>query len=673
MFALQYGSGFLDLMPGENPVIEWVSTAFNNSEDLLGSFSYPVELANTPNNDRLLNFARHLSARSSRKQIEVIPHLFGTPWKKCDFEFELKSGRISGNLKIDNGAFATIIKEKELPAMFAASGDRPDFVIQMGNNLSSLSLALINSRTPGAAPYTFYPHFNDGAFGGDLTTGKKRIINNWYHIAVNPTFWIISNADNDINWFNASLYLTWVLEQVCNYLGYQATGDFMEDEFIRSLVIDNTGLINPKEFYNPNGYQLKPHKHLPKMKLTDLFKQLREEFKLVYYFDSDTKKAHFVFSDTVITSGEAIDLKNYVQTKKIDTKRLSETGYELVQGFDDADEFFKIKPYVKSFFIGNETIPKKIELPIGTAFMRSEPNVNFSGNPIWRLPIKRQVANAYHILADGTDAYNVDYYSKNEFKLRLLSYRGMMEDSLGNEYPYATSDGLAPDGVTVICPSLWLGGENGILNRYHRNWYGFYLQTEETKLKLNLPHSILSKLSPLKKVRFETEQGTAIEAMMSKLSFQAEEQTRLLKADFVVFPFYNQTAIGPISSSDFEEGEVINEDIWAKLVLENVNHQNKPWPNSTTKKSEHGDVVLYFYYDQAGTLPRVVSNLAVKVIQKYLGLHPPPKYTPLTATVSGSRAVFPNLEQTELYYNYGSKYRTWKYTLSDNGGGYKLI
>ncbi|MGY0037628.1 hypothetical protein [Pedobacter sp. NJ-S-72] len=123
MFTLQYGSNFLDLAKGENPMIEMISTAFNNSDDLLGSFSYSIEFADTPNNDRLLNYSGQLASRNSRIDIEVIPHINSSPWKRCTLSYDLLDGKRKGNLKIDNGAFATLIKETELPQIFVKTNN----------------------------------------------------------------------------------------------------------------------------------------------------------------------------------------------------------------------------------------------------------------------------------------------------------------------------------------------------------------------------------------------------------------------------------------------------------------------------------------------------------------------------------------------------------------------
>lgn len=64
MLALQYGDGFLELANPVGVVTKWVSTAFNNSDDLLGSGNdLSFDLAETPGNHVRLGFANNLANR----------------------------------------------------------------------------------------------------------------------------------------------------------------------------------------------------------------------------------------------------------------------------------------------------------------------------------------------------------------------------------------------------------------------------------------------------------------------------------------------------------------------------------------------------------------------------------------------------------------------------------
>ena len=215
-----------------------------------------------------------------------------------------------------------------------------------------------------------------------------------------------------------------------------------------------------------------------------------------------------------------------------------------------------------------------------------------------------------------------------------------------------------------------LGGTEGILNKYHKKWYVFYLQTEQTTVRVYIPNSILARLSPVKKIRFSTLEGVGLEAMMSKVSFAADPKSRLIKADLTIFPIYNNAAVQIAANTDFDPGEILNPgETWVRLVLENPDIVYLNWPNNNHRRSQHNDVVLYFYYDQAMTQPRDVSGLRVRITQYYKGMNVENYSQPiLTFTASGVRFV--PLAGTEIYYiNNSGEYRTWEYVLADSENG----
>ncbi len=629
-FALQYQDGFLDLKPGESPLIEWASLAFGDADVLPGSFSYSITLADTPNNALLLGFSNRLANRAARKNIEVLVILMGMPWKHCTLSYEIDNGEYVANLKIDNGEFATVIKETELPNVFvntlngAFSSHK---WLSLGNNLTEVGASIhASTQSINAKPYAFFPFINDVIFGdgegdGFSVPSDHSFVINDYQPGSAMQLDSLDAENRKQRWFSPSFYLHWAINQVCAYLGYTAEGDFMESEFMQSATIFNLGIYRGSDFDTAasggdGSFKLAPARHLPKIKLADFFKQLRQQFKLVCYFNSDSKTATFNFAKTLVQSVERIDLDGCIQ-KGFKIFNQETTGYELIQGFDPADDAFKIYPYVKSFFIGQDKVPKQEQLPIGTTFMRTVQH-NATGLPYWRIPLIRQTGNAYSAQAEGSQAHNPDGWGRNEFAFTLLSFRGLQPNSAGNTFPLATSDGttIDPTDITTplsICDSLWLGGENGILNRYHKIWYQFFLRTERVELQALMPVQVLKSLSPLKKVRWAAEDGIHLEALMDKLQFTADGNRRLIAGKLSVYPYYNAQAADISAFVDISAGQNINAgDVWVKMVQENIVESRKP--SSTTI-----DLVFYFYYDQAMAQPRSVTALPLKIQESFHG------------------------------------------------------
>jgi hypothetical protein len=679
MFALQYQDGFLDLAEGENPLTSWVSTAFNSSDDLLGSGNpVPFELADTANNHRLLNFANQLAARLSREDIEVTIWLFGMPWKRCTFSFNLKNGRISGYCKIDNGEFARLIKEKELPVVFVITKNG-SFVdhdwIFVGNTNPETIAAITDSLTPGARPFTFYPFINTTLFGaysgadGLQQWVQPIVINRWH-----AGGFLSGTTEAEVlkdHWYCPALYLTWVIKKVCTYLGYEAIGDFLESAFIKSLVIDNNSVYDMTDVFSEFGWKIAPARHLPKMKVTDFFKWLREEFKIIYYFNSDTKQASFMLSDTVLSSPDRIDIDGCIEKGRPTTEKVAETGFELVQGIDSDDEYFKILPYTKSFFIGGDRAQKKVELPISTCFMNKEANPDQPVAANWRIPFKKQRGNAYSNRALDSEAHNPTDYGRNGFSLRLLAYKGMVNDSAGNPYPYACSDGLGIDGVTVIGDSLWLGGDRGILEKYHRSWYTFFIRTEKVELRAYLPNLVLARMSPLKKLRFATDEGVQLEALMDQLEFVPVKE-RLLKCDLNVYPNYNLAAADIGTNSDFSAGEIINVNtVYVKLIETNYEYAyRRPFLGARTLYWISADIVAQFFSDINGTIPVVVNGLVLNVITEQVRNGSFTSFTNQYTCYGDTHVV---IASAQMFYHKGSEQKSQKFVLADGDGYFKII
>lgn len=674
MFGIRYQDELLDLVPGQNPVIEWVSTAFNDGDVLLGSYSYPIDLADSPKNNRLLGHANQMAMRLSRRDITVQIELFDRPWKSCTLTFEIDDRVYKSNLKIDNGEFASVIKKITIPEVFQDFKDGV-FVDHkwelVGEDPESTASAIENAvSASGAAAWTMYPYQNSkilGTYNGD---GEPNYIAPAY---VNRWPLLLSSDTIDTRketWYGFSFYLTWVLRKVCDYLGYQATGDFFQDPFILSLVLDNDSVYCMEDVFAEAGFKIAPARHLAGITIGDIIKSIRNNKKLIYHFDSDTKKAYFMLSANVINSTERIEIEKYVE-KGFRTGRQRVNGYEIIQAIDDKDELFDKFPYVKSFTIGSGSEKQKIELAVSTTFMITRPNTWITPVANFRIPMKDRVGNSFSTRAAGSESHNPEGYGRNDFGLKLLSYRGLRPDSEGTLYPYATSDGLDTDGVTILCPSLWLGGEGGILNTYHINWYQFLLPSEPIELKAKIPDNILNQISPIKKIHFQSEEGIMMEALMDKILFTTDKDKLMLSTRLSVYPIFGQLSLPGIGI--FTPGEIVNEEtVFVKLLEENIRPRyRKRFLGAKVKESEIVDLVMYFYSDFAGTIPISVSNLAISYIEHYKGIHPENyRDTTVAAVALGSRFVVQN--NILRWYQWNDEFETYTWTIAP-GPGYVAI
>lgn len=149
--------------------------------------------------------------------------------------------------------------------------------------------------------------------------------------------------------YGASFYLTWVIKEVCSFLGFRAVGSYLNDEFIKSLIIDNTGVREGSDILT-NG-TINPAQHLPTLSISDFFKAIRNDHKVMIYFDSQNQVAHFEKSNKILSTPNRMDITD-AQTTIPRIKRQPIGAYKLITKIDDADEMYKVNPYEGSVIIG---------------------------------------------------------------------------------------------------------------------------------------------------------------------------------------------------------------------------------------------------------------------------------------------------------------------------------
>jgi hypothetical protein len=667
------------LVAGSSFTINWISTVFNDADEFLGSFSYPVNLAYCPSNNKALGMANLLENRSARVDRPVTCRCFGVHWKRCTLSFTLDETGYSAYLKIDNGAFGNILKNKMLAAIFEqddANGTFTDFIYKniSYSKADTLTYLANSCNTPGKYPAYFFPVKNPSLFGS--YSGSANQPYDFGPQTVNPynpaTGWQSTVNDNNTrnNFYTPFFSLTYIVTQVLAYLGYDPDGDFFTDPKILDKVIYNTGFIDTATMFADSGLKLAPARHLPAITLGDFFKRLRTHFKLAIYFDTNTQKCTITFVKSCLQTRDRINLSGYT-SPAISIKSDLPTGYDLLQPIDDGDDLFKNFTYNKEFFIGSTDAPKSVDGFIGTLFTQVQNN-GLNNDHQYRLPRTAQLGNGYTATANGSDAWNETGYSKNSFGFRLLTYRGMQPDKQGSSYPYATSDEFDSDGTTnTYGMSLWLGGEKGILQLYNFDYYIFFLRAELVQVTAYLPMRLLQQITPLGLMEITSNTQAIIPAMLNDMTFESSLNEKKLLAKMRVYPVYSQRDLDLPAISQFAPGEQINPgDIYAKFV--------KVIDESKTSIRNHNGVIitteqyahyyLYFFSDAAGTKPRVVTNLKVILNMDYKGANPR-NYANYNFQViaSGSTYLVGELEVNDLnhiyHYNSGSDFYTRIYTI----------
>lgn len=617
MIQLRYNSK--DLVTPINSVIsiDWVSNLFNDDDEFIGSRSYNLDLPFCDENNFALENAHMMENRSARKEIELLVSLFGLPWKHCIYSFKVGKAAYEGFLKIDSGVVRKQISEKLLPEVFINSAQNDVIVyreIILGVNPSQIHDAMKASvEFPGTHPFCFYPQYNEGLFA-DVSIDQipDSTINKW-----TSTGFAWTATSSTTQFYSPSFYLKYVIKEVCAFLGFQAAGDLMADLNLDRCTIYNTGLLSHDQMFIDG--KLHPAKHLPKIPLGDFFKRLRARFKLALHFDNDSKTVFFNYVSFLLDQKEApADLSDKIYSN-FEIGITQEALYEIAEEQDDKDDLYKNSAFIPSAFIGKGEASKKISTGIGTCFMKTLPSA--------RLPAAKIIGNTYGLVGAGGQTNNSSGYTKNEFNFRLLHFHGLQNFN-GTIYPYASSDGLAPDALTVLNPySLWLlDGARGILNNFHLAFYQFWLKTEPVTFRSYLNAIDLCSISPLKQILIAGTQRVRVNALMHRVAFDIEANRRDIPAEITVYPIYNQSAIDQIEFTEFSAAPVVNAGSTYIKLIKNLTGE----PDIQYVRYNDDPVVVYdswefidvkCFADAACTIPKLVTNLRVFLREEYRGLN----------------------------------------------------
>jgi hypothetical protein len=675
MIRIKKDGRYFDLADGEKITTEWISTLFNDEADFQGGYTQSFSAPFTANNNKLLNNAYMIENRSARYKTTGQIEVFGQTWKNCTLNVGVKPDGYDIGCLIDNGEFAKLIKEKTLPQVFVnfKDGAEDSFVFDeiAGSVQGAIDELVYRAAHPGERSCVFFPQKNDDLFGS--VSGNQNYNNNYminYFNADQAFNDYVNYGPNDaIAFYNPSYYLHWVLRQLCTWLGFEATGDFFADPATRTLVIDNTGFYSMQSVFNDLGCRIAPARHLPKIKIADFLKKIRASFKVVIYFDSGERKAYFNYAPAIINGRDAVDISGYTEPQP-EIKTYVPTGYTLIQPVDDKDDLFKNFEYTESFFVGDQEDPKKLDSFAGTCFMSdvSEPRPSYGST--WRVPRKRQVGNGYSSKSQNTESHNSSGYGKNDFDFRLLNYLGLRMDSNNNPYPYASSDGREPDLTeSPGAVSCWLGGANGLINRFVKDWLLYYLRSEEVLITAHLPANLLLQLAPTNKLLFTSRSRALIPAMISQVSFdQSDRYPGKIDAKITVYPVYNQSAGDVKAFTEIGAGDLVNAgSVFVKY--REAEYSREYYANFAQVSSIKIHAYLDFYSDPACTVPRNVTNFPINMIYNYRGVHERNYIIdqPFQVKASGNSYQIPEIDEI-FYFNGADDYWTKQYKLNPAGG-----
>lgn len=483
------GSGIsLDVANGSKLTTEFVATTFNESAVFAGSYSYPITFPFTAKNIDFFEHAHHLENRSARQAKEIVIVLFGMAWKTAKLEYSITRKGFEGTLKVDNGAVADWMRDVALPNVFSSDNDGKlvHTSIDIGSNATETQAHILGSIA-NINGYVWPTYLNSNA-EGILKSGDAALINDFNNMT--------SLVDNRL--YSPHFFHTWIIQKICNWMGYKAVGSYLDDQFIQSLVIFNTGLRTGADWKNQK--KINPAEHLPNVKIAEYFKIIRNDHRVMIYFDSLTKIAHFELCNVLLEADNRLDLRNAIHYDSLEIQSQNENAFKLITKIDDNDELYKNVQYEKSVSVGYDFTNIK-DLPLGIGRLHTSTGLALKGAVNVTIPAVQQISNIY------SESYNVEDFeavynggnviSKNIFALRMMSYKGLQGLGAGNHLvPFCTGNDKGNNGL-IYTNSLDQGGASGFINQYTLQYYRFYCASEQVNIVVQMNAIDFFNIHPL--------------------------------------------------------------------------------------------------------------------------------------------------------------------------------
>jgi hypothetical protein len=456
-FAIKIGDEYLDLGEGASITLETTSPFFM-TDGIPGTISFPSTASPTKKNKRLLGNPEIISNQNNLNT-KIAAELYIK-------DLLYKAGQL------------TNIKPNKKGYQYSFLSDAGDFQSKInGVSMRSLDLGTdILVFDNSSENYALFPVKNE-SFYGDKNTNFKGYLN-YYHGGSFPT----NTTSSSFYAITPFPYLVQVIRKTFALFGYLVYGAWLDDPEIATAVVYNNYALD-KVVTGVNSWEttIAIANHLPDMTVGEFIIAIKNMFGLGYIFNPIDKTVK------IVTLNEVINDQTYVDhTSKAEPEyelALNESnGFKLSQEQDSGDEALKDESDAwTTYKIGNggQEISTKAST---TLILTHQDTVNTSRS--WTIPYVKQKGSS--------PEFDLGI---NKANLRILFYRGMQNDSLGNAYPQGSYNSSSM--------SLRWADTNGLYNKCWKPWLDFLAYAKPLKRNVRFNGADILTLDTTKKTMIE--------------------------------------------------------------------------------------------------------------------------------------------------------------------------
>lgn len=493
-------------LASDEVTIELNNSLFNDGLSFKGSLSYPINLAFTAKNKRLLGFCDQLEVFFKTANMPVQVRFGSKAFKKCKLHIGVSEHCFVGSLKLDIGSISDRIREVRLTEIPFKSFSLGTIPTEISSNMLTAA-ANTNWRN---IPYTFIPTKNDDFLKNISASSKEK--EKAEPEAQTPP--LINSFLSSSFYFQDALctpivpyfYLPYILNQIAEWLGLTLKGDFSVHPDVEKIVLYNiNGAVQ-----NPD-VKLTANKHLPDLLISDFFKALSSFFCCRIKVDDRQQFLDISWKKTVFETPIYRNWREKV-VKVIDQRFCVDDGYTLSSQKAGGEQNANQNPKDEVIVGAGKT---KIEAKSGTLEFTRELML-YSKTEFWDIPMDKRAGNL-PIQPNSTNSSSQAKHSG--FPLCFLFTQGI--DGLSGKYPKASIEGSSF--------SLKISGNKGLYSYAHKAWLKRTFAARTLKASVLLNENDLHNLQDENIILIKSKSGVCVHCLIKKLTFTSfRHQTGVL-------------------------------------------------------------------------------------------------------------------------------------------------
>ena len=356
--------------------------------------------------------------------------------------------------------------------------------------------------------------------------------------------------------------------------------------------------------------------YMPDMVVSDWFKELRTDYGLMIDFDF-TRMVGFVESLTNLEKyADTLDLRPAQVRKGYREITTTPTYYLITQPADGDDHVWdnetppvlQVGDYDRAITATNITLAS-VTTQMITEVAASDALLFAPILANWKIPhIKQSIFNE----PTFTPICAVNSNDRYNFKLRFIYYAGMRPNSNGFPYPFGTVDNIDATGTVFTTLNLSM---SPAVNDYSPllNFYNFVLNSKPFEMGFMLSKEQLMKCRA--NVRYlvrDPYNFATISGIVDQVAADLQEMQKEIGTKITLYPIVrpnNPNQVLPPVVTPPVTPPVDNGLVYVRFSEINQTTTDETEPTSATITTR--DLVVSFWEDSAGTVPKSVTGLPV--------------------------------------------------------------